>query len=70
MDLVLKDMIKRCRELDLRVARTEADLKAEAAVMLTMQTMNFVYSTEHKVALRSRRHYEKRPVPRRTGSWY
>ena len=51
VDLVLKDMIKRCRELDLRVARTEADLKAEAAVMLTMQTMNFVYSTEHKVAL-------------------
>lgn len=51
VDLVLKDMIKRCRELDLRVTSTEQELKLEAAVMLTVQTMNFVYSTDHIVAV-------------------
>jgi hypothetical protein len=49
--LVLKDMIIRCRELDLRVCRPESELKLELAVMLTMQTMNFVYSTDHTVPL-------------------
>lgn len=51
VDLVIKDMILRCRELDLRVGRPESELKADMAAMLTMQTMNFVYSTDHQVPI-------------------
>jgi len=51
VDLVIKDMIKRCRELDLRVSRSESELKVEMAAMLTMQTMNFVYSMKHELPL-------------------
>jgi len=51
VDLVIKDMIKRCRELDLRVCRPESELRVDMAAMLTMQTMNFVYSTDHEVPL-------------------
>lgn len=51
VNLVIKDMIVRCRELNLRVSRAEQDLKIEAAILLTMQTMDFVYSTRHTLAL-------------------
>jgi hypothetical protein len=51
VDLVLKDMIKRCRELDLRVAQSEAEVRVELAAMLTMHTMNFVYGTDHEVPI-------------------
>jgi len=49
VDLVLKDMMRRCRELDLRVAHSEAEVRVELAAMLTMHTMNFVYGTDHEV---------------------
>jgi hypothetical protein len=51
VNLVIKDMIVRCRELDLRLARPPDEVKVEAAILLTMQTMDFVYSTRHTVAL-------------------
>lgn len=51
VDLVLRDMITRCRELDLRVGRSANEIKLEAAIMLTMQTMNFVYHSDYKVPL-------------------
>jgi hypothetical protein len=51
VNLVLKDMIVRCRELDLRLTRPPDEVKIEAAILLTMQTMDFVYSTRHTVAL-------------------
>jgi hypothetical protein len=51
VNLVIRDMIIRCRELDLRVARTRDEVKLEAAILLTMQTMEFVYSTRHTVAV-------------------
>lgn len=51
VDQVLKDMIVRCRELDLRVTRSEAELETEMAAMLTVQTLTFVHATEHKVAV-------------------
>jgi hypothetical protein len=51
VDLVLRDMITRCRELDLRVGRSASEIKLEAAIMLTMQTMNFVYHSDYKVPL-------------------
>jgi hypothetical protein len=48
---VLKDMIRRSRELDLRVGVGESELQLQVAILLTMQTMEFVYSTHHKIAL-------------------
>jgi Putative zinc-binding metallo-peptidase len=48
---VLKDMIQRSRELDLRVTRPAGELKLEAAILLTMQTMNYLLSRNHKVAV-------------------
>ena len=44
LDQVLKDIIGRCRELKLRVAGSEEQLKIDAAIMLTVNTMNFLYS--------------------------
>ncbi|MGD8414733.1 MAG: putative zinc-binding metallopeptidase [Candidatus Latescibacterota bacterium] len=51
VNLVIKDMIKRCRELGLLMTRPHEDLRIEVAVMLTMQTMNFVHGTEHLVTV-------------------
>ena len=51
VDMPLKEMIARCRELDLRVARPADEVKLEAAVMLTMQTTNWLHSTEHRLAM-------------------
>ncbi|MCZ6793780.1 MAG: putative zinc-binding metallopeptidase [Planctomycetota bacterium] len=51
INLALKDMISRCRELDLRVTRQEEDLKLDTAVFLTMQTMNYLHSRDHRVAM-------------------
>jgi hypothetical protein len=51
INLVLKDMVVRCRELDLWVDRPENEIYVEAAIMLTMQTMNYVHSTDHRVVL-------------------
>lgn len=47
--LVIKDMIKRCRELGLLVCRPHEELRIEVAIMLTMQTMNFVHGTDHRI---------------------
>jgi hypothetical protein len=49
LDLVLKEMIGRCRELRLRVAGREKQLKMDFAILLTMQTMNHLYSGRHRV---------------------
>jgi hypothetical protein len=49
VDLVIKDMVKRSRELGLLVARPYDELKIEVAIMLTMQTMNFVRRTRHRI---------------------
>lgn len=51
VNMPLKEMIVRCRELDLRVARPADDVKLEAAVMLTMQTTNFLHSIDHRLAM-------------------
>ena len=48
---VLKDMIQRSRELDLRVSRPVSELKLEAAILLTMQTMNYLLSRNHRIAV-------------------
>jgi len=51
INLVLKDMIAQVREMKLRVARPAEELKMELAIFLTMQTMNYLYSKDHRIAL-------------------
>jgi hypothetical protein len=49
VNLVIKDMIKRCRELKLLAVRPHEELRVEVAIMLTMQTMSFVHSIDHQI---------------------
>ena len=51
IDKVLEDMITRCRELKLRLAVPEEQARYEFAVLLTVQTMNYLHSGRHRVAL-------------------
>ena len=51
IDQVLEDMIARCRELGLRVTRPEEQVKLEFTILLTVQTMNYLHSGRHRVAL-------------------
>jgi hypothetical protein len=51
IDKVLQDMISRCRELKLRLAVPEAQARYEFTVLLTVQTMNYLHSGRHRVAL-------------------
>ncbi|MEO7793261.1 MAG: putative zinc-binding metallopeptidase [Thermoanaerobaculia bacterium] len=51
IDQVLADMITRCRELGLRLATPPEQAKREFAVLLTVQTMNYLHSGRHRVAL-------------------
>jgi hypothetical protein len=50
IDQVLGDMIERCRELDLRVAGAEDQVKLDFTIALTVQTMNYLHSGRHRVA--------------------
>ena len=51
IDRLLEDMITRCRELDLHVAGPEDQVRMEFTVLLTLQTMNYLHSGRHRVAL-------------------
>lgn len=51
IDKVLEDMIARCRELKLRLAVPEDQARYEFTVLLTVQTMNYLHSGRHRVAL-------------------
>ncbi len=51
IDQVLEDMIARCRELNLRLTRPEDQAKLEFTTLLTVQTMNYLHSGRHRVAL-------------------
>ena len=51
IDKVLEDMIGRCRELKLRLAVPEEQARNEFTVLLTVQTMNYLHSGRHRVAL-------------------
>ena len=48
---VLKDMVSRCRELDLRLGRAPTDVKLETAILLTMQITSHLHSTGYRLAL-------------------
>ena len=47
----LEQMIERCQELGLRLERSVEQTKADALVLVTVQTMNYVHGGHHRVAL-------------------
>jgi hypothetical protein len=51
VDRVIEDMILRSRELELRLAVPEENARHEFTVLLTVQTMNYLHSGRHRVAL-------------------
>ena len=51
IDQVLQDMIDRSRELNLRLANNEEQTKLDFMVFLTVQTMNYLHSGRHRLAL-------------------
>lgn len=52
IDQVLWEMVERCEELGLRASRgDEETLVREAAVMLTVQTMNYLHSGRHRISM-------------------
>ena len=51
IDQVLEDMIERCRQLNLRLAVPEDQARQQFTVLLTVQTMNYLHSGGHRVAL-------------------
>ena len=51
VEQVLNEMILRCRELGLRLGRSEEEVKLEVAVLLTAQTVNQLLSGDHRVPL-------------------
>jgi hypothetical protein len=44
-------MVERCRQLGLRLAMPSEQARLEFAVLLAVQTMNFLHSGRHRVAL-------------------
>ena len=51
IDQVLEDMIERSRQLKLRLAVPEDEARQQFTVLLTVQTMNYLHSGGHRVAL-------------------
>lgn len=51
IDQVLEDIIQRCRQLKLRLARPDDQTRLDFTVLLTVQVMNYLHSGRHRVAL-------------------
>lgn len=51
VNLVLKEMELRCRELRLRAIRPDEQLKQEAIILVTVQTMNFLHGGKLRLRL-------------------
>jgi hypothetical protein len=51
IDQLLETIIERCRELNLRLTESEEITKIDFMVFLTVQTMNYLHSGRHRVAL-------------------
>jgi len=51
IDQVIEDVIRRCDELGLRLKFPEARTKLDLTMLLTVQTMNYLHSGRHRVAL-------------------
>jgi Putative zinc-binding metallo-peptidase len=51
IDKLLERIIERCRELNLRLTDSETATRIDFMVFLTVQTMNYLHSGRHRVAL-------------------
>jgi hypothetical protein len=51
IDQVLETIIERCRALNLRLTESEESTRVDFMVFLTVQTMNYLHSGRHRVAL-------------------
>jgi hypothetical protein len=51
IDQVIEDMIARCDELNLRMVYPEDRTKLDFTMLVTVQTMNYLHSGRHRVAL-------------------
>ena len=51
IDQLLNRIINRCRELNLHLMDTEKATKGDFMVFLTVQTMNYLHSGRHRMAL-------------------
>src|SRR5205085_10687815 len=51
IEQLIEEIIDRCRELNLRLTDTEEITKIDFMVFLTVQTMNYLHSGRHRVAL-------------------
>ena len=51
IDQVISNMIERCDELHLRLKYPDARTRTDFTILLTVQTMNYLHSGRHRVAL-------------------
>jgi len=51
VSLVIREVIDRCRELRLRAVGSETELLRDITIFITVQTMNYLHSGLHRVAL-------------------
>jgi hypothetical protein len=51
IEQLIEKIIQRCRELNLRLTDSEETTKTDFMVFLTVQTMNYLHSGRHRVAL-------------------
>jgi hypothetical protein len=51
IDQLLEKIIERCKELNLRLMDSEEATRTDFLVFLTVQTMNYLHSGRHRVAL-------------------
>ncbi len=49
VDQVLQEMIARCRELKLRMHRSERATKRDAMILLSIHTMNYLHAGHHRL---------------------
>ena len=47
----MDETVRRCDELNLRLRESEPQTKLDFLVLLTVQTMNYLHSGRHRVAL-------------------
>ena len=51
IEQVLADIVRRCRELKLRLVRSPKRSELDTVVMVAVQTMNYLHAGNHRVAL-------------------
>jgi hypothetical protein len=51
IDQLIEKIIRRCRDLNLRLIDSEEETRLDFIVFLTVQTMNYLHSGRHRVAL-------------------